>query len=136
MLSFLYKYGSIGQHQIGLIGLGVIIVGISLAVAIAQFGSQSMDANKDGVTSTLINIGADAYQYKLRPGVMGGGGNTYLGYNVPNRLKSDEHALSYTAGKITSNRCQIVAISLVNTGWVATCTINDTGNTSITYHGW
>ena len=44
-----------GQQQLLLIILGVIIVGIAIAVGISQFGAHSTQANKDGVTASLVN---------------------------------------------------------------------------------
>ncbi|HMD13033.1 MAG TPA: hypothetical protein VKI62_00265, partial [Bacteroidota bacterium] len=69
-----------GQQQLLLIILGVIIVGIAIAVGISQFGAHSQQANKDGVTSGLVNIAANAYQYRIRPNTMGGGNGAYDGY--------------------------------------------------------
>ena len=65
-----------GQQQIMLIILGVIVVGVSIAVGIAQFGSQSVSSNKDGLTNDLNNLSANAYQFKILPSSMGGGGNS------------------------------------------------------------
>ncbi|MBI4811369.1 MAG: hypothetical protein HY800_08030 [Ignavibacteriales bacterium] len=80
-----------GQQQLLLIILGVIIVGIAIAVGISQFGAHSTQANKDGVTSSLVNISANAYQYKIRPISMGGGGGSYVNYVVPTKMTSDDN---------------------------------------------
>jgi hypothetical protein len=124
-----------GQQQLLLIILGVIIVGIAIAVGISQFSAHSTQANKDGVTSTLVNICANAYQYKIRPTTMGGGGNTYTGYTIPSKMATDANG-TYTTGTIASNSCQIKGTSNVNTAWSATCTSDDTGKTTVTYNGW
>ncbi len=124
-----------GQQQLLLIILGVIIVGIAIAVGISQFSAHSTQANKDGVTSSLVNIAANAYQFKIRPTTMGGGGNAYTNYTIPSKMVADANG-TYSLGTIASNSCQIVGTSTVNTAWVATCTSDDTGKTSITYNGW
>src|SRR5512136_1708995 len=80
-----------GQQQLLLIILGVIIVGIAIAVGISQFGAHSTQANKDGVTSSLVNISANAYQYKIRPATMGGGGGSYVNYSVPTKMATDDN---------------------------------------------
>ncbi len=125
-----------GQHQIMLVILAVIIIGAAVSVGIAHFGAQSVSANQDGITATLTLIGADAYQYKLRPVTLGGGGNAFTGYSVPNKLKADENGLRYTTGIITPGNCQIIGVSSVDSNWVATCVIDDTGKISISYSGW
>src|SRR6266571_4477708 len=122
-----------GQQQLLLIILGVIIVGIAIAVGISQFGANSTRANKDGVTSSLVNIAANAYQYKIRPATMGGGANSYVGFAIPSKMTADDHGL-YTTGTISSSSCEIKGTSTINSAWVATCTADDTGKTTITYN--
>ena len=124
-----------GQQQLLLIILGVIIVGIAIAVGIAQFGAHSTQANKDGVTASLVNIGANAYQFKIRPTTMGGGSGVYTGYTIPSKMAKDDNG-TYATGTIATNSVQITGTSSVNTAWVATLTSDDTGRTSITYTGW
>jgi hypothetical protein len=124
-----------GQQQLLLIILGVIIVGIAIAVGISQFGAHSTQSNKDGVTASLVNVSANAYQFKIRPTTMGGGGGTYTNYTIPSKMAQDDNG-SYTLGTVATNSIQIKGTSTVNTAWVATCTSDDTGRTSITYTGW
>lgn len=71
-----------GQQQLLLIILGVIIVGVAIAVGISMFSGQSIQSNKDAIISDLNNLGADAYQFKIRPVSMGGGGGIYTGYTI------------------------------------------------------
>lgn len=71
-----------GQQQLLLIILGVIIVGVAIAVGISMFSGQSIASNKDAILSDLNNLGADAYQYKIRPTSMGGGAGDYTGYAI------------------------------------------------------
>ena len=124
-----------GQQQLLLIILGVIIVGIAIAVGISQFGAHSTQANKDGVTSSLVNIAANAYQFKIRPTTMGGGGGSYVNYVIPSKMSKDDNGTSYVTGTVASNSCQIVGTSVINTLWSATCTTDDTGKTTIAYSG-
>ena len=124
-----------GQQQLLLIILGVIIVGIAIAVGIAQFGAHSIASNKDGVSASLVNVAANAYQYKIRPTTLGGGGGAYTGYAIPGKMAKDDNG-SYALGTVATNSIQILGTSNVNTSWVATCTSDDTGRTTITYTGW
>jgi hypothetical protein len=80
-----------GQQQLLLIILGVIIVGIAIAVGLSMFSAQSISSNKDAMINDLNNIFANAYQYKIRPGTMGGGGGKYTGYQIPATLSSNEN---------------------------------------------
>ncbi|MBI3365602.1 MAG: hypothetical protein HY033_11925 [Ignavibacteriae bacterium] len=124
-----------GQQQLLLIILGVIIVGIAIAVGISQFGAHSTQANKDGVTSSLVNIAANSYQFKIRPTTMGGGGGVYTGYAVPSKMAKDDNG-TYAAGTVGTATITLTGTSTINTAWVATCTSDDTGKTTVTYAGW
>ena len=124
-----------GQQQLLLIILGVIIVGIAIAVGISQFGAHSTQANKDGVTSSVVNIAANAYQFKIRPTTMGGGGGAYTGYAVPSKMAADDNG-TYALSSAGVTSAVITGTSKINTAWVATCTADDTGKTSISYAGW
>ena len=131
-----------GQQQLLLIILGVIVVGIAIAVGVSQFGANSTQANKDGVTSSLVNIAANAYQFKIRPTSMGGGSGVYdnskgatAAYAIPAKMAADDNG-AYTLVSNAPQLCTIKGTSSINTAWSATCTVDDTGKTAITFTGW
>ena len=68
-----------GQQQLLLIVLGVIVVGIAVVVGINLFNANAVSSNRDAVVSDLNNLGAMAQQYYKKPISMGGGGNTFDG---------------------------------------------------------
>ena len=72
-----------GQQQLLLIVLGVIIVGIAIVVGINLFNANAVSANRDGVISDLNNLGALAHQYYNKPTSMAGGGNSFAGFAIP-----------------------------------------------------
>lgn len=124
-----------GQQQLLLIILGVIVVGIAIAVGISQFGAHSIQANKDGVTSSLINLAADAYQYRIRPTTLGGGSGGYTGYTIPNKMASDNDG-TYAVGSLSATTATLTGTSTMNSSYVATCTCDSLGNTTLVYTGW
>jgi hypothetical protein len=71
-----------GQQQLLLIVLGVIIVGIAIVVGIQMFKSNSSAACTDALISDLNNIAAKAQQFYVKPTSMGGGGNVFTGYKL------------------------------------------------------
>jgi hypothetical protein len=85
-----------GQQQLLLIVLGVIIVGIAVVVGINLFNANAEEAAKDGVVSDCTNLGAMAQQYYKKPTSMGGGGNEFTGWEVPTTLDSTANG-NYTA---------------------------------------
>jgi len=75
-----------GQQQLLLIVLGVIIVGIAVVVGINLFNANAEEAAKDGVVSDCTNLGAMAQQHYKKPAAMGGGGNSFVNWDVPSSL--------------------------------------------------
>jgi hypothetical protein len=75
-----------GQQQLLLIVLGVIVVGIAVVVGINLFSANSVSSNRDGVVSDLNNLGAMAQQFYKKPTSQGGGGNRFTGWTLPLEL--------------------------------------------------
>lgn len=110
-----------GQQQLLLIILGVIIVGVAIAVGISMFSGQSTQSNKDAIISDLNNLGADAYQYKIRPVSMGGGGGIFTGYAIKTNgaWGSTNPNATYQATSVTDSTVTFLGTSKTVTGTVA-----------------
>ena len=67
-----------GQQQLLLIILGVIVVGIAVAVGITMFSDNAVSANKDAVTNDLVNLASRAQQFYRRPTALGGGQGSFV----------------------------------------------------------
>ncbi len=85
-----------GQQQLLLIVLGVIVVGIAVVVGINLFNASAEEANKDGIVSDCTNLGAMAQQYYKKPASMGGGANSFSGWLIPTGLLTTANG-TYTA---------------------------------------
>jgi len=66
-----------GQQQLLLIILGVIIVGIAVAVGITMFKTNAVSANRDALIGDMTNLAARAQQFYRRPVSLGGGGGVF-----------------------------------------------------------
>lgn len=75
-----------GQQQLLLIVLGVILVGIAIVIGITLFGANAVSSNRDSVVSDLNNLSAIALQYYKKPTAQAGGGNTFTGWTLPLEL--------------------------------------------------
>jgi hypothetical protein len=119
-----------GQQQLLLIILGVIIVGIAIAVGLSLFSAQSVQSNKDAMVNDINNIAANAYQFRIRPTSMGGGGNAYTGngntYTIPSKMSSDENA-TYSATVTDANNIKFTATSSQNSSNYFTVSIGSDG---------
>ncbi len=67
------------QQQLLLIVLVVIVIGLAIAVGIALFADNAVDANRDAVSQDLVNFAVRAHEYFRRPAVFNGGGTSFVG---------------------------------------------------------
>jgi len=125
-----------GQQQLLLIILGVIIVGIAIAVGLSMFTAQSVGANRDAIIADLTNLAANAYQHRIRPTTMGGGGGDYSTYTIPPSLASNENG-TYTLGTVTATSIQFTGVSAQYTSDSVTGTYGPDGKLvgSFTFSG-
>ncbi len=131
-----------GQQQLLLIILGVIIVGIAVAVGITMFQDNAINANRDAISNDLVNLAARAQQYYRRPQGLGGGGNSFVGLSadpaglklLTNNATNDNGTYSIkTAGTASQVVLRAVGKYLVAGDSVsATCTVSPTGYTLTT----
>lgn len=66
-----------GQQQLLLIVLSVIIVGVAIAVGVTQFQSSAVDSNRQAVIGDLVNLAAKAQRYYRTPQELGGGNQNF-----------------------------------------------------------
>lgn len=100
-----------GQQQIILIVLCVIVVGIAIAVGLIMFQAGAITANRDAIIEDLFVLAADARQYYLRPISYGGGGKSFAGYKMPAKLVNGmKENAAYTGASIPGGY-QFTAVS-------------------------
>lgn len=80
-----------GQQQLLLVILGVIIVAVSIAGGIYIFNSASIASNKDDLISDLQDVSQDAFAYYQRAKIMGGGNGSFIAWTVPPPYASNPH---------------------------------------------
>jgi Tfp pilus assembly protein PilE len=88
-----------GQQQLLLIILGVIVVGIAVAVGITMFNDSAVSANRDAVTNDLVNLASRAQQYYRRPTALGGGGGSFVNLTSGSGMK----LITKTSGSSMAN---------------------------------
>ena len=115
-----------GQQQLLLIILGVIIVGIAIAVGLSLFSAQSIQSNKDAIINDLNNIAAQAYQYRIRPASMAGGDGSYTGFKIPLKMASNANA-AYYSDPATGSTVLFTAVSQNNSANVVYAGIDTDG---------
>jgi hypothetical protein len=114
-----------GQQQLLLIILGVIIVGIAIAVGLSLFSAQSVQSNRDAIINDLNNLAAQAYQFRIRPVSMGGGQGDYTTFAIPSKMRTNENA-TYSSSP-SQNSIVFTAVSAQNSSNSVTVTIDSNG---------
>ena len=80
-----------GQQQLLLIIVGVLIVAIGIAVGLQMFAAGGITANRDAIVNDINIIASGAQQHYVRPISLGGGGGTFNGYELPQRLSRTDN---------------------------------------------
>lgn len=75
-----------GQQQLLLIILGVIIVATAIAVGLWLFQTGAETATRDAIINDITHIVGNAFVYYSRPLEMGGGSGSFSGYALPPSL--------------------------------------------------
>ncbi len=83
------------QKQLILKVLGVIIVGVVIAVGINYFHNKAVQLNREAVIKDLNTLASDAQAYYKKPNEQGGGDKSFQGYKIPQKLKSNDNG-NYT----------------------------------------
>lgn len=76
-----------GQQQLLLIVLGVIVVGISIIAGITIFREYALSTKRDALFNEANHIAAMAMSYYRTPSVMGGGSNSFVGFDIPTNMQ-------------------------------------------------
>jgi hypothetical protein len=83
-----YKKGwkLLGQQQLLLIVLGIIIVGIAIAISIQLFRSNAIEAKRDILIEETTYLGVMALQFYKKPAELGGGSQTFTNWVIPPQM--------------------------------------------------
>ncbi len=94
-----------GSQQMLLIAIGVIIVGIAIALANGTMNGQAEQRTKDNIILECTNLAADALKYYRTNTAMGGGGNSFSGWEINSRLDT---TLNGTYSKVLADHALII----------------------------
>ncbi len=125
-----------GQQQLLLVILGVLIVGVAIAAGLSIFRAQDVQANKDAIINDLNHLASYAYQYRLRPKFLRGGAGSYTGFTLPSHVARNDNA-TYSCS-VNADQVVFTAVSVRNNGNTVTASIGTDGKilqTSWSYTG-
>ena len=109
-----------GQQQLLLLVLGIVIVGLAVVVGIQAFGENQKKSNSDALVNDVVRIASDAQAWNLKPAAFGGGAGGFaglsfeqLGYVAPSgtysNLNGEFEFTTITASSITITACDTQA---------------------------
>ncbi len=78
----------LGQQQLLLIVLGLIIVGVAIVVGINLFTANAVEAKRNSLTIELLHMASLAQQYYKTPIAYGGGSRAFTDWEIPQPLVS------------------------------------------------
>lgn len=71
-----------GTQQLLMIVIGVVIIGIMIAVGMFMFRDQAAATSRDSISNDLVALATGAQKFHRRPVTFGGGGNTFGGLTL------------------------------------------------------
>ncbi len=81
-----------GSQQLLLIVVGVVLVGIMIAVGMSMFKDQAASTNRDALSNDLVHLAVQAQKYHKKPSILGGGSHSFAGLTMLLLLKNPTNA--------------------------------------------
>ncbi len=104
-----------GQQQLLLIVLGIIIIGVAIIVGITLFTSNAIEVKRNNIINDCITLATMAQQHYKKPLSIGGGGNTFDGssggtkWTVPNSMVENADGRFYI-NEIKPQSVELIAV--------------------------
>ena len=97
-----------GQQQLLLILLGIVVIAIAVAMGISLFRAHAISSKRDILTNETIDMAAQAIGYYKRAREFGGGGKSFIGWQIPPQLQNTING-SYVIDEIDKDEVVIIA---------------------------
>jgi hypothetical protein len=130
-----------GQQQLLLLVLGIVIVGLAVVVGIQAFGENQKKANADALVNDGVRIASDAQAWALKPQAFGGGNGQFngltleqLGYTVTGSTYSNlngQFTIAVTNGTAPATGSVVITGCSPTQSNTVVVTVNGTGPSNI-----
>ena len=103
-----------GQQQLLLIVLGILIIGIAIIIGINLFSASAVEAKRNNITNELVNLASLAQQHYRKPQTMGGGNRAFdnshggVSWTIPPSLVTTGNGW-FSIQSISTNQVVILA---------------------------
>jgi len=98
-----------GQQQLLLILVGLIIIGLSIVIVVKLFDVNSLEANGDAVYIDTVDIATAAQHYYQLPRMLSGGGGSFEGFVLPNSYENSDNG-TFSISNVTQNSITISGV--------------------------
>lgn len=98
-----------GQQQLLLVVLSLILISIAIYIGIELFQANAIEQKRLGLISECSDLARIAHQYYLKPAQMGGGGNSFLNWQIPVDLRSTTNG-NFEIESISNNQIVIIGV--------------------------
>ena len=117
-----------GQQQLLLVVLAIIVIGISVAVASQLFIASAEDSNKDSIITELTNLATISLQYYDKPATLAGGGRSFTNWQIPSQLDTSTNG-TYTISQANNSQLVLIGSPIQGSGytWTIRGTISKSG---------
>jgi hypothetical protein len=93
----------LGQQQLLMIVLALIIVGIAIAISVQLFRANAIDAKRDVLIEETSSLAVMALQFYKKPVELGGGSNSFMGWTIPSQMVQTVNG-NFMTSMITPNQ--------------------------------
>ena len=97
-----------GQQQLLLIVLGLVVIAIAVVVGISLFRAHAISSKRDILINETIDMAAQAIGYYKREKAFGGGGKSFIDWQIPPQLQNTING-SYVINEINKDEVVIIA---------------------------
>jgi len=106
-----------GQQQLLIALIAVVIVGIAIVVALGMFSSGSIESQRNAIIGDLLQFAQQARSYYWRPRMLGGGDSSFEGITLRtiSSVTENEHGRYYIE-EATKDYVVIVGVGRVISG--------------------
>ena len=126
-----------GQQQILLIVLALIIVGVAIAISVQLFRANAIESKRDILVEETTYLGTMAIQYFKKPTELGGGNQDFTGWQIPSQMiqtangnfmiaavTADEVTITGTGSEVVTGTDSIKVQTIVTANGIQTIVIH------------
>ena len=98
-----------GQQQLLLIMLSIVVVGVAIAMGILLFSTNAIEQKRNEVINECTLLASHAQLYFRRPTALGGGGRSFIGWKIPLQHVTTEVG-HFVLSSVSNNKVKITGI--------------------------